>query len=798
MAEPYTAPGGIFGGRNAGQNLRGGANDGLRDIFERFDDKNNNLISKIITNIGTTPTPIRNILPWTSKHDDFGAYEDGTFIDGHNGWTSGDTYDNTGWKTGTAVIDTMDGAEHNYLSFEPSEIPAEGFTADSNHATYHVSSDDTFDTLAVSFYQKINMNGGLKVEVSGNNGLWVDVSKLLQLKKGTSENDSRYWEAYADLTSLISAAQITKDVYLRFSSEASSDTFERSFIVDPAIYRNHLIGVSRDDFASFEDQEAINGKGGWASDDVYHHTGWLAEAGRIKGVDHNIIHFHPEPWPGDGGGFALNSNYATYHVASAQSIEELALSTDYYVMPRSDMKAYISGDNVNWVDITDELGIHPSEVEDDWKNGFADLTSYLSAANVLNDFYIKFTAAAYSDTGWGIGLGNIEVTKGDIERALIRNELRDILELNTLAQLDDYAIRNQDTQGGFVMTDIHGNRVRVAQYMFMPDSNDPADTTVKLVNINYRGTEAGDLSGLTTMEYLITFNKKPPEDPEAFKNLPWGDYFRTIVFDATEEGLKEKPYNEWGTGDPGNERGAIVHCGTPEYWPTKFMIHVVNPHDDYVKVTEAYEDMTDPLSGELSADYFRKYMDSEGGLKQAYIQLEDESLGGIAIGKAGAEIFNHTWEELSPGNGFYASDGICNYVQDPLHYLTDYPRFSDTYWLDKDDHSKGKIRTDFSFYIIDADGTRTPRETVYTDTTHTATTTREFRIYSVRDILNGRSAQNLEVVFNCDDGELNPLITAPIDVVIPQGASDAESEGRTGILRLYDNHEHTDEGGEAE
>jgi len=106
----------------------------------------------------------------------------------------------------------------------------------------------------------------------------------------------------------------------------------------------------------------------------------------------------------------------------------------------------------------------------------------------------------------------------DMERAYLRNEIREILEENDLRQIDACIEKISDAQTGKVMRDIHGNRVRVEQYILRPSSD-----TVELLNVNLR---AGN--DLTTMEWITRFNKSLDALPMGqLKTLPWNSYLET-------------------------------------------------------------------------------------------------------------------------------------------------------------------------------------------------------------------------------------------------------------------------------
>lgn len=79
-----------------------------------------------------------------------------------------------------------------------------------------------------------------------------------------------------------------------------------------------------------------------------------------------------------------------------------------------------------------------------------------------------------------------------------------------------------DAQSGRVLKDREGNWVRVQQYVLRPD-----DRTVQLLNVCLRGADAGDLSGLSTMDFTTTFSGEGYPLEKDLRDLPWNDWLNT-------------------------------------------------------------------------------------------------------------------------------------------------------------------------------------------------------------------------------------------------------------------------------
>ena len=124
-----------------------------------------------------------------------------------------------------------------------------------------------------------------------------------------------------------------------------------------------------------------------------------------------------------------------------------------------------------------------------------------------------------------------------LERQYLREAIRDILDDAELRQVDGYLEKISDAQIGKVMKDIHGNRVRVEQYILRPSSD-----TVELLNVNLR---AGN--DLTTLSWATTFNR--PLDTlktGQLKDLPWNDYLDTHYNDDGVPAYINSPYEQHG------------------------------------------------------------------------------------------------------------------------------------------------------------------------------------------------------------------------------------------------------------
>jgi len=123
---------------------------------------------------------------------------------------------------------------------------------------------------------------------------------------------------------------------------------------------------------------------------------------------------------------------------------------------------------------------------------------------------------------------------------------------------DAFFVKNADAQAGRVMKDIHGNWVRVQQYILRPDSS-----TVKVLNVSLR-EGGGDLSGMSTIDFTTKFTSEIPAD-KSLRSLPWNNYLTTLHDQWNNKFIKYfyNPEDQYGAApvqsmsvkfsNPGNE-----------------------------------------------------------------------------------------------------------------------------------------------------------------------------------------------------------------------------------------------------
>jgi hypothetical protein len=123
-----------------------------------------------------------------------------------------------------------------------------------------------------------------------------------------------------------------------------------------------------------------------------------------------------------------------------------------------------------------------------------------------NDDEVVYTVALSTIEGNVVSRSDLWDT---INNALDSNEIRD--HQGALEQI-------ADAQAGRTLKDANGYWVRSQQYLLRPD-----EKTAEVVAVNYRGSDAGDLSGITVMDWTSSFEQTLPSGSD-LRDLPWGEY----------------------------------------------------------------------------------------------------------------------------------------------------------------------------------------------------------------------------------------------------------------------------------
>ncbi len=189
-----------------------------------------------------------------------------------------------------------------------------------------------------------------------------------------------------------------------------------------------------------------------------------------------------------------------------------------------------------------------------------------------------------------------------VEREAIRREIRNELDRIkgdlTFEQQLAQAEQTLDAQTGKVFKDIHGNRVRVDQYIFMPNGQ-----SVEVLSLTLRTAE-GPQRGISAFSFGVGFNRPLTESDGLLRDLPWGDYVNVVEDYQVSERLDYDAY------DPHYEQ-YIVHEHNPDLalgenalYPRSFYAEFRNPQgdregSDVIRFSETY---SDPLTLEFESE----------------------------------------------------------------------------------------------------------------------------------------------------------------------------------------------------
>ena len=171
-------------------------------------------------------------------------------------------------------------------------------------------------------------------------------------------------------------------------------------------------------------------------------------------------------------------------------------------------------------------------------------SGYLSyAVQVEEDFVNKASLRIFNDSRATMD------GEDDDHRDHVRNELwgniDSALENSDIRGRDALLEEVADARAGRVLKDANGNWVRVQQYVIRPTSD-----SLQVVSVNLRGAEAGDLSGLQSMDWQTEFDKNLPGG-SAILDLPWADYLNTYRDSSGKTGGDSNEHGKQGESKTG-------------------------------------------------------------------------------------------------------------------------------------------------------------------------------------------------------------------------------------------------------
>jgi len=122
----------------------------------------------------------------------------------------------------------------------------------------------------------------------------------------------------------------------------------------------------------------------------------------------------------------------------------------------------------------------------------------------------------------------IEMARDRDKMKLRVDTIKNQLQCGDIRARDALFAQEADAQSGRVTRDRNGNWVRAQQYILRPDNK-----TVQVLNVSLRGQDAGNLAGLSTMDFTTTFKDAYDGD---LRSLPWGGWLGTI---RSDDGRKQ-------------------------------------------------------------------------------------------------------------------------------------------------------------------------------------------------------------------------------------------------------------------
>jgi len=146
--------------------------------------------------------------------EDFESYDNREFLNGKSHWTSSDTLYDKGWMA-------VSGAPKKYARFWPSPWPG-GFSFESNYLTYHIQISGQVNSIVMDIDYFLQIRGGIKVFISGDNSNWKEITDLLDFVKSDTPGERNLRK---DLSSVIAEADIKTDLYIMFRAAAYSGDY---------------------------------------------------------------------------------------------------------------------------------------------------------------------------------------------------------------------------------------------------------------------------------------------------------------------------------------------------------------------------------------------------------------------------------------------------------------------------------------------------------------------------------------------------------------------------------------------
>ncbi len=176
--------------------------------------------------------------------------------------------------------------------------------------------------------------------------------------------------------------------------------------------------------------------------------------------------------------------------------------------------------------------------------------------------------------------------------------LKNQLQCGDIRARDALFAQQADAQSGRVTKDHNGNWVRAQQYILRPDNK-----TVQVLNVALRGQDAGNLAGLSTMDFTTSFATGYTGD---LRNLPWNQWLATSY----------------------SEDNTTRRVRTLDWAPRLDNMYVkfTNPSGDYLKEARSFTTIDNPWIQPISSENLSLYS-LPAGLQQ-YTYSTDATVPG--------------------------------------------------------------------------------------------------------------------------------------------------------------------------
>jgi len=159
------------------------------------------------------PARANDVWVYTENFEQY-PVTDAVSINGRNGWTTSSPQEpsgNVGWYVANNSL-----WGENYWATGNFLLRGHPFSSQGQDwATLHVTAPKPLTSLSLAFTYRLDGNERGKVEISGNGTNWVDITSNMGI---TTRYSHDQFQAAADVSSVLNAAGVQKDVYLRFNA----------------------------------------------------------------------------------------------------------------------------------------------------------------------------------------------------------------------------------------------------------------------------------------------------------------------------------------------------------------------------------------------------------------------------------------------------------------------------------------------------------------------------------------------------------------------------------------------------